>query len=130
MLKRQHKLFGNIEFIGELFMCHLLRADTAKSIFEHLLNPETFMDDTVEAAIKFLEKIGMAIEEKLQEGGKGNEGKRKFSDEEYQSIIEKFRTIWSSSEEAKPDVRIVSKRIQKLIQNMLENQKLGWKKLK
>ncbi len=35
-----------------------------------------------------------------------------------------------TSEEAKPDVRIVSKRIQKLIQNMLENQKLGWKKLK
>lgn len=39
MLKRQHKLFGNIEFIGELYMGFLLRADTAKSIFEHLLNP-------------------------------------------------------------------------------------------
>jgi len=49
------------------------------------------MDDTVEAAIKFMEKIGPSIEEKLNEGGKGGEGKqRKFSDEEYQAILGKF----------------------------------------
>lgn len=130
MLKRQHKLFGNIEFIGELFMCHILRVDTAKSIFANLISSENFVDDTVEAAIKFIEKIGPAIEEKLQEGGKGNETKRKFSDEEYQAILQNFRDIWQVSETAAPDTRIVGKRIQKLIQNMLENQKLGWKKLK
>lgn len=41
-MKRQHKLFGNIEFIGELYLSHLLRPDTAKSIFEHLLDPGCF----------------------------------------------------------------------------------------
>ena len=66
MLKRQWKLFGNIEFIGELFIEHLLRGDTAKSIFEHLLHPQQFIDDTVEAAIRFLEKVGMQIEDQLR----------------------------------------------------------------
>ena len=65
MMKRQHKLFGNIEFIGELFLCHLLRPDTAKSIFEHLLHPDQFQNETVEAAIKFIEKLGPGIEEKI-----------------------------------------------------------------
>ena len=37
---RKDKLFGNISFIGGLFTCHLLRDDTAKSIFEHLLHPD------------------------------------------------------------------------------------------
>lgn len=80
-MKSQHKLFGNIEFIGELFTCHLLRGDTAKSIFEHLLHPEFFIDDTVEAAIRFVEKIGPSIEEKFStssENAKGG-GARKFS---------------------------------------------------
>lgn len=110
MLKRQHKLFGNIEFIGELFTCHLLRGDTAKSIFEHLLHLDCFLDDTVEAAIKFVEKIGPTIEEKLRVGeGKG--AGRKFSQEEYDAILQKFDHIWKSSESAQPNTRIVSKRI-------------------
>lgn len=131
MLKRQHKLFGNIEFIGELFIEHLLRGDTAKSIFEHLLHPQFFFEDTVEAAIKFLEKIGIQIEEQLrkqQESGKGTA--RKFSQEEYDGILARFDQIWKQSEAAEPGTRTVSKRIQKLIQNMLENQQLGWAKLK
>jgi len=80
-LKRQHKLFGNIEFIGELYTCFLLRGETAKSIFDHLLHPDCFLDDTVEAAIKFIEKIGPAIEEKLGDtkSGSGEAVKRKIS---------------------------------------------------
>ena len=64
--KRQHKLFGNIEFIGELYLSHLLRPDTAKSIFEHLLHPDCFRDDTVEAAIRFIEKVGPTVEERIK----------------------------------------------------------------
>lgn len=132
MLKRQHKLFGNIEFVGELFTCHLLRGDTAKSIFEHLLNVECFVDDTIEAAIKFIEKIGPTIEEKIRQGteGKGAASNRKFSQEEYDTILGRFNDIWRNSVAAKEGTRTCGKRIQKLIQNMLENQKLGWKKLK
>ena len=101
-LRRQHKLFGNIEFIGELFLSHLLRADTAKSIFKCLLDPNCFADDTVEAAIKFIEKIGPTIEERIRvkaggEGG-GAGGKRVITQEEYTEILNKFRSIWETSE--------------------------------
>ena len=120
LLKRQHKLFGNIEFIGELYKCHLLRGDTAKSIFVHLLDEDCFLDDTVEAAIKFIEKIGLSIEEKLKtqnasSGGGGADNKRKFTDEEYQGILQRFEKIWKSSEKAAQGTRIVSVRLQKLI---------------
>jgi len=130
-LKRQHKLFGNIEFIGELYTCFLVRGDTAKSIFEHLLHPECFLDDTVEAAIKFIEKIGPTIEEKLgSSSGGGEAARRKITKEDYDGILGKFEDILADSEESKEGVRIVGKRIQKLILNMLENQQLGWAKLK
>jgi len=91
---RQHKLFGNIEFIGELFMVHLLRSDTAKSIFDNLLNQDCLIDDTVEAAIRFIEKIGPTIEDKY----KSDKSKNRISEEEYMNILEKFRTIWKTSE--------------------------------
>lgn len=128
-MKRQHKLFGNIEFIGELYTCFLLRGDTARSIFEHLLHPDCFLDDTVEAAIKFIEKIGPSIEEKLTSGGSGS-AQRKISQEDYDGILTRFRNILSASEAAEEGVRICGKRIQKLLLNMLENQQSGWKKLK
>ena len=92
-MKRQHKLFGNIEFIGELFLCHLLRPDTAKSIFEHLLHPENFVNDTVEAAIKFMEKLGPSIEEKLaQQAGKEGTAvnSKKITQEDYDGILANF----------------------------------------
>ena len=131
-LKRQHKLFGNIEFIGELYLSHLLRADTAKSIFENLLNLQCFADDTVEAGIKFIEKIGPTIEERIKAkaGGEGGGGKRVITQEEYKEILDKFKQIWETSEANVEGSRKVAKRIQKLIQNMIENQALGWKKLK
>ena len=111
-IKRQHKLFGNIEFIGELFKSFLLRGDTAKSIFEHLLMMECFTDDTVEAAIKFIQKIGPAIEEKHKQESKSKTNK--ISEEEYQGILDKFKHIWKTSESEEAP-RKVGKRIQKLI---------------
>ena len=71
----------------------MLRADTAKSIFENLLNVQCFADDTVEAAIKFIEKIGPTIEERIKAkaGGETGGGKRVITQEEYQEILEKFK---------------------------------------
>ena len=106
-MKRQHKLFGNIEFIGELYLSHLLRPDTAKSIFEHLLHPDCFQDDTVEAAIKFIEKVGRTVEERIA----NDASKRKISQEDYNEILDKFKKIWSDSEESKEGIRTVGKRI-------------------
>ena len=105
--KRQHKLFGNIEFIGELYLSHLLRPDTAKSIFDNLLDPGCFQDDTVEAAIRFIEKIGLTIEERIKQ----EQPKRKITQEQYDEILSKFKKIWEDSESGGDDVRKVSKRI-------------------
>lgn len=74
-------------------MCHLLRPDTAKSIFEHLLHPENFVNDTVEAAIKFMEKLGPSIEEKLaQQAGKEGTAvnSKKITQEDYDGILANF----------------------------------------
>ena len=111
-LKRQHKLFGNIEFVGELFTVHLLRHDIAKSIFEWLLHDEQLNDDTVEAAIRFIEKIGQAIEEVIAKQADGAKS-RKFTSEEYNSILAKFDHVWKTSEDPNtaPGKRVVSKRI-------------------
>ena len=106
---RQIKLFGNIEFIGELFKCHLLRGDTAKSIFEQLLKEDCFVDETVEAAIKLIEKIGASIEEK-HKSEKQSKGSSKISPEEYKGILARFDQIWKASE-TEGDHRRVGKRI-------------------
>lgn len=107
-MKRQHKLFGNIEFIGELFLCHLLRPDTVKSIFGNLLHPDCFMDDTVEAALKFIEKVGPTIEERM---ASAEGSKRKISSEDYEQILNKFKKIWDDSESGTEGLRTSSKRI-------------------
>ena len=130
LLKRTHKLFGNIEFIGELFLCHLLRSDTAVSIFQHLLDRGCFTDDTVEAAIKFIEKVGPAVEEKIASAAAEGKKTKMISQEDYDLILKDFKEIWDVSQKAEEGVRVVKMRIQKLIQNMLENQALQWVKLK
>ena len=72
----------------------------------------------MEAAIRFLEKLGPSIEEKLVAeagGAKPTGGKSKITQEDYDGILAKFEHIYLSSEEGKPGVRVVCKRIQKLI---------------
>ena len=112
MQKRQIKLFGNIDFIGELYIRSLLRDATAKSIFTYLLQEDCYQNDTVEAALKFIEKIGPSIEEKLAQDGSG---KKKFSSADYEEILVAFEKIWKQSETKVEGARHVSTRIQKLI---------------
>ena len=77
-MKRKHKLFGNIEFVGELFKEQLLSDGIMKFIFESLLKIDSFTDDSIEAAIKFIEKVGPTIEEKAKQGNK-----KTFTQEHY-----------------------------------------------
>lgn len=77
ILNRKHKLFGNIEFVGELHKEYLLSDSIAKSVFSTLLKPDTFTDDTIEAAIKFIEKVGPGIEERI------SASKKTFTQEDY-----------------------------------------------
>jgi hypothetical protein len=72
-LRRKHKLFGNIEFCGDLHKNRILSDSTLWSVFDGLLGLTTgeksnksVNDNTVEAAIKLITKIGPSIDEKLK----------------------------------------------------------------
>ena len=93
VLKRKHKLFGNIEFVGELHKEYLLSDSIAKSVFSTLLKPDTFTDDTIEAAIKFIEKVGPGIEERILAS------KKTFTQEHYDEILQNFAEIMAMTEE-------------------------------
>ena len=61
--KKKHKLFGNIDFVGELYKKSMLSEGILKSVFVNLLgmqstNTGQVNDDTIEAAIKILTKLG------------------------------------------------------------------------
>ena len=107
----EQELFGNIEFIGELYLSHLVTPDTIKFFFEHLLHPDCLMEDTVEAAIKLMERIGP----KIEEGIAIDESNNKISQKDYNIILHKFKKIWEDSENVEEGIRKVCMRIQKLI---------------
>ena len=63
------RLFGNIEFVGELYIRKILREPTLISVFKQLLalNEEVFeefeaTDQTIEGAINLMYKCGYAFE--------------------------------------------------------------------
>ena len=67
-------MFGNIEFFGELYRHRILADNTLWSVFNGLLGlnkedgtqDKSVNDNTVEAALKLITKIGPSIDEKLK----------------------------------------------------------------
>lgn len=63
------RLFNNIRFVGELFRRKILFESTILLVFELLLgissDKESINDDTIEGAIKLMEKVGHIVDEKL-----------------------------------------------------------------
>lgn len=60
-LRYKHKLFGNIDFVGELFHFGLLSENVLNSIFTSLLGIDTtnsVSDITIDAALKLVNKLG------------------------------------------------------------------------
>jgi len=124
ILRRKHKLFGNIEFVGELHKEYLLSDSIAKSVFATLLKPETFTDDTIEAALRFIEKVGPGIEERVKSE------KKTFTLDDYNKILNDFKVAKDMTEVEEGCTHLPSNRIQMLIKNMFENKEHGWKKTK
>lgn len=65
-LKFQDRMFGNIEFAGELFRRKILPKEPLFSIFEALLrceDSELENDLSVEAAINLINKVGLILEQ-------------------------------------------------------------------
>ena len=119
-MKVKHNLNGNMDFVGEILISGILRDRIAKDIFGMLLEKESRTDDTIEAALRFINKIGKALEEKHKSQ---KVEKQKFTADEYKEVLDIFREIM------KLDVENgVSTRIKMLAINMIENQESGWQK--
>lgn len=61
------RLYGNIEFVGELYIRKILREKTLVSVFTQLLGLDDDIfnganDQTVEGAINLMQKCGYAYE--------------------------------------------------------------------
>jgi len=69
-LKIKHKLFGNIDFVGEIYKKSLLSETILQSVFHSLLGFSTSSDasvndNTIDAAIKLISKLGFTLEQKI-----------------------------------------------------------------
>jgi hypothetical protein len=120
------KLFGNIDFVGELYRRKLLPHATLNNVFMSLLGIDemkTEIDDLViEGAINLMNKVGGSFEESAKAS------KKKEKDDQnnkvfYDNIMNRFTEIMNY-----PDERLISNRIKILIKNMFSNKEDGWAK--
>ena len=126
-VKVKQELNGNMDFIGELYISGILRDNISQSILNNLLADKMISNDTVEAALRFINKIGPVLERKYKdnekqaakEDGKGAKGP-KFSRDDYEAIIARFK--WTEENMDLP----LNTRIRMLIKNMIENKESGW----
>lgn len=115
----KQKLFGNNEFVGELFRRKILPESTLCHVFEALLgiselNPQ--VDDlVVEGAINLMDKVGLCFEEN---------SKKKNKPEKFDNIIKRFEELQNLPDTG-ADVKL-SMRIKLLIKNMFANRASGW----
>ena len=115
------ELNGNMDFIGELYISNILRDKIAQDILTSLLQETKITSDTVEAALRFISKIGPVLEKKYDKA-KDEKGKQiKFLREDYEKIIEEFRNVMNNNQQ-------INTRIRMLIKNMIENKESGWEK--
>jgi hypothetical protein len=64
--RQKEKLFGNISFIAELYIKYLLPEKVIFQILSSLLGSEQVpTDDTLEAGLHFVTKIGPHLEERI-----------------------------------------------------------------
>jgi hypothetical protein len=128
---RTKKLFGNIEFCGELHKHRILADSTLWSVFDGLLGLATaekanksVNDNTVEAAIKLITKIGPNIDEKLKKGVWADK-----NSEQVEKIFKQFEYLMDANDLSDEKLK-VSQRMQFLIKNMIDNKNSGWSKTK
>ena len=66
----QQKLFGNIEFVGELYRRKLLPELTLVAVFDSLLGISEINDSiddlVIEGSINLMEKVGKIFEENIK----------------------------------------------------------------
>lgn len=90
----QAKLYGNIDFIGELYRRKILPETILVSVFKSLLGVSEMsekVDDLIaEGAIKLMNKVGQNYEENLNSYA---DKKRDEKSKHYKSIVQRFRDL-------------------------------------
>ena len=124
----QTKLFGNNEFVGELYRRKLFPERTLFYVFESLLGMSDINDEVndlvIEGAICLMDKIGYVLEENV------NKSKKKDKMEYFDSVIKRFEELMNMPEENMSDAVRISNRVKLLIKNMFGNRASGWQKTK
>lgn len=128
--KTKHKLFGNIDFVGEIYKKSLLSETILQSVFHSLLgfstsSDATVNDNTIDAAIKLISKLGFTLEQKIADS---KADKRPKLQQQLDEIFARFKEL---QEMAPEDPRNrASVRVKFLIKNMFDNKSKNWEKTK
>lgn len=119
----QTKLFGNNEFVGELYRRRLLPQATLFFVFESLLGFSDLNDDVddlvIEGAITLMDKIGPVLDENVRKS------KKEDKQENLDKLYDRFRFLMNSEDE-----ELISNRVKLLIKNMFANRESGWQRTK
>lgn len=122
-LKFEKKLFGNIEFIGELYRRKILPEATLVLVFESLLGISDMNDQAddlvIEGAVNLMNKVGLNFEQRV------NSADDKKKDEKFkyfERIFSRFNVL------IEDDYPSISNRVKLLIKNMFSNKESGWLK--
>jgi len=117
------KLYGNLDFVGELYRRKILPETILNTVFESLLGMAELNDKiddlVVEGAINLMNKVGKSYDQNISSAKNRKEEKQAKLDK----ILDKFREIENLDHED-----LVSNRIKILIKNMFTNKADGWKK--
>jgi hypothetical protein len=115
------KLYGNLDFVGELYRRKILPETILNTVFESLLGmgdmTEKLNDLIAEGAINLMNKVGKTYEANIKSSKKNQEQKQQKLD----IIYNKFHEIENFEDE-----NLVSNRIKILIKNMFTNKANGW----
>lgn len=134
-LKEKQKLFGNIQFVGDLFEKRLMSDYVICLVFTDLLGVDNLddsniNDNTIEAALKLINKIGKTLDDDL---AKHKEKYGETGDKQNKKIFEVLTKTYArftelmNLKDSDPKNR-ASTRIKFLIKNMFDDRSKGWPK--
>ena len=119
-LRHKERLFGNIDFVGELYRQNLLTEMIIFQCFSSLLGLDETIpnEDTLEASLNLIYKVGDELQKRISSGKKAESAKKEAE------VYKRFDELMDGN----CTKMVAPQRFQLLIKNMLEDRKTGWKK--
>lgn len=129
--KTKHKLFGNIEFVGELFKLSIVTDMVMNQVFTSLLGIDvesdaSVNDITIEAALRLVSKLGPTLDARIATESKPD--KKEKLQEASDALFKRLKELETMAEDDTKNR--ASLRIKILIKNMFDNKLSGWAKTK